>query len=864
MTYLNNPLYKKIINEKNIVIQLKQEHFDIGTLEIDESGIKKINGDYVAQTDSKYLYIKLSGNIEFDPIKYDKNKLFEASHISSKNSDKPYNLGLFAAIAIKNYSDSDSISSTDDMDRGIIFDFNGYSIKQSIRHCLLQRFFSIIELAESPFILNQGPVSTSGKNLSDFKYAKNVFIIDSQRNNNDIDHLNFDKSTHYGIHGNKCQNIYLHDLHFKNYQVAGISINQPQIIHIENCRLLGHDQDKALRGTFSAINFLKPYLNKLNEKSITTLKISGNELNIYNNVKNAVNKIGELLLNKQESVSCVKELYNKLWLSNNLDKHYYKLFANEIVGDFKAVQDCGAYYGILFGGKGVQINGFKAEFEEKNAGSQIMIKNVYIENVLGNPTETIALADADLESGTIVKLVDPVGSALNIFLTFKNPDTNTYNYLSFNNLPEARSITNRAKITNYVINNKTNYYNYILMAQTFVIHNNSHLSDSDLPGIQKIASLSNFSLWTKYTNWIGLDKIVSNSLYHVMGGGENIDDKYRYSNLMLNFDQMFHVIKGCVCLKIDNCKDIEIEGLHINNVKNYGYLGSNLNGRTYYNGDSLGSSVIIKSDTNNDDNGYNGLQNIPGYQGCLIRGISLASCRNIKINNYNLSKVNTRFSAIYGIDIMYQTNNINYITNYYLDNIYVGQNENKEIGNHDYINIDNPTIIPYIKCINTSNPRTIISAEDIYLDFNKSEKCQIYNDNYASSSYITDCSNNCFLKGSIVNTDSGRKMIQNITTNDSINGLRVIHLHEKISLIDDLLVIKKHTFAHNMPNKDTYITQNHGIKYRNKIIPAYILLKSFDNIKRARLSQLPIYNIELEKYSHMIVNNIQVETYREI
>ena len=104
-------------------------------------------------------------------------------------------------------------------------------------------------------------------------------------------------------------------------------------------------------------------------------------------------------------------------------------------------------------------------------------------------------------------------------------------------------------------------------------------------------------------------------------------------------------------------------------------------------------------------------------------------------------------------------------------------------------------------------------------------------------------------------------MIQNINIDDRINGLKVKFLHKMLSKDNDLLVIKKHTFGLNIPNKDTYLTQNHKIYYNTKLVPGYILMKKYKNISFTNLGQLPIYNIELEKYSNIIANNMLAESY---
>ena len=95
----------------------------------------------------------------------------------------PYHMGFFAAITIET--------------NNVVIDLNGYNIEQSMEHYLQQRFFSIIELAPSPFITGQGP-----SNFGPFTKYKNIKI------HNGILGL----SSHSSIHGNGTENLVLMNL----------------------------------------------------------------------------------------------------------------------------------------------------------------------------------------------------------------------------------------------------------------------------------------------------------------------------------------------------------------------------------------------------------------------------------------------------------------------------------------------------------------------------------------------------------------------------------------------------------------------------------------------------------------------------
>lgn len=73
-----------------------------------------------------------------------------------------YGLGFFAAIAIASSN--------------VELYLNGFTIEQSEGHALFQRFFSLIELADSPFIKNAGPAQFVGDD-DYFQAASNVVIV---------------------------------------------------------------------------------------------------------------------------------------------------------------------------------------------------------------------------------------------------------------------------------------------------------------------------------------------------------------------------------------------------------------------------------------------------------------------------------------------------------------------------------------------------------------------------------------------------------------------------------------------------------------------------------------------------------------
>ena len=128
--------------------------------------------------------------------------------------------------------------------------------------------------------------------------------------------------------------------------------------------------------------------------------------------------------------------------------------------------------------------------------------------------------------------------------------------------------------------------------------------------------------------------------------------------------------------------------------------------------------------------------------------------------------------------------------------------------------------------------------------------------------------NVCFLGSEKVQTDQGKIRFDNLTTKNTINGKKIKQVIKVINSDDNLIFIHKHALGHNVPNQNTYISRNHGIFLMDafaikhnliKIVRARTLInkKTITEIKRKGDI---IYNVLLEKYSSMIVNNMVCET----
>jgi hypothetical protein len=237
-----------------------------------------------------------------------------------------YHLGFFAAITIE----------TSD----VVLDLNGYSITHSKRHSLLQRFFSIIELANSPFIPKQGP----HKFTDAIKSASHCLIMNGSLLN----------SSHHGIHGNLNKDIVMHDLDIHDFEVAGIALNGANNAVICNSSMIGKNHDIHVLSSFSQVRFSTRALENLQDV----------DNGAYRNADRELQKAyGEILNNKPQTT----------------------FFKNE-TGQYD-----GNMYGIVLHVAGVAINDFLKERKPEHINDNITIFNVTIDDIETHPVEIASL-----------------------------------------------------------------------------------------------------------------------------------------------------------------------------------------------------------------------------------------------------------------------------------------------------------------------------------------------------------------------------------------------------------------------------------------------------------------------------------------
>jgi hypothetical protein len=473
----------------NPIVTLKNSDFINGTLRI----LQKCT-------------LFLTENIIFNPIGSDGlNYYYDPEKSMNRDLYKytGYRLGFFAAITIE----CDNV----------IIDLNGYEFKQSKRHYMIQRFYSHIELANQPFIPNQGP----GNFGNNFVSSTHCIIKNGY----------FGLSAHHCIHGNNNKNITIYNVVFKDYEVAGIGLNGIENLRIQKCKFNGNYKHVSTNGLFSASLFLRKFVIKAIEYA--SLDESKNDLQSkLLKLENMINTVLNLTISGNES-----EPHNKLV---NTDENI-KFIINP-----SGLPDGSATYGILINGHGVAVNGFSSQIatEKDYKSNNIKFKDIEIMNHEGDVTETVALSD---ESPLTKIQVDTAGSVLPITKLINICD-GSYKGTILSDLQIALA----------------------RWSSPFLDTN-----DPKLVELRKNGYFGTLNIHHAIVAWASEGITYNHKGFEINNKVTFVQVKKALGfNLIHNGDTMFHVNKGIIGIRIDSVANIYFNNVTINQVKNIGDTGS--------------------------------------------------------------------------------------------------------------------------------------------------------------------------------------------------------------------------------------------------------------------------------------------------
>ena len=328
--------------------ELRQSDFADGTVRLTQPGVYKLMED-----------------ISFNPNNGTAKNWYphcfgpgaQTLYCGAQGPSAPYRLGFFAAITIEG--------------EDIHIDLNQHTLDQHEQHALQQRFYAHIELADQPFIPDQGPQPGG------FGSTLNSCVRCSVKNGK------LGRSSHHGIHGNNAHDLVVHDVVFEKYEVAAISCNGCKRVEIERVQALGSETQIPTRATYSAARFMMIFwagiapLLASDPTSAAAIDLSAKAAALQARMDQVYNDI----------------IHNG---GQIIDAENQRQFALPVV-DGKRLVD-GNAYGMTFHGEGVLVGPFTAEFFGENSdkiSSDIRMIDTVISNTAGNVNEVIAMQHPD-------------------------------------------------------------------------------------------------------------------------------------------------------------------------------------------------------------------------------------------------------------------------------------------------------------------------------------------------------------------------------------------------------------------------------------------------------------------------------------
>lgn len=125
----------------------------------------------------------------------------------------------------------------------------------------------------------------------------------------------------------------------------------------------------------------------------------------------------------------------------------------------------------------------------------------------------------------------------------------------------------------------------------------------------------------------------------------------------------------------------------------------------------------------------------------------------------------------------------------------------------------------------------------------------------------TPISDICFPAKTPILTNCGYVNIDEIDPKiHTIRDKKIIAVTQTITHDKFLVCIEKDALGKHYPTKTTYISQNHEIFYKGKMVRAKELLKELTNVRTVPYNKEILYNVLLEKHDKMLVNNLICET----
>jgi len=120
----------------------------------------------------------------------------------------------------------------------------------------------------------------------------------------------------------------------------------------------------------------------------------------------------------------------------------------------------------------------------------------------------------------------------------------------------------------------------------------------------------------------------------------------------------------------------------------------------------------------------------------------------------------------------------------------------------------------------------------------------------------------CFPAGTPITCNQGQIPIEKINPEmHTIKNKPIVGITKTIDFFNKYLVqFEKDSLGNNIPSQKTIVSKNHKVFYKGQMIKAYQLVTLNDKIKKIKYNGEVLYNVLMEEYDKMIVNNLICET----
>ncbi len=498
-----------------------------------------------------------------------------------------YRLGFFAAITVEH-------------GEGTIIDLNGFRLSCHPHFALQQRFHALIELANQPFIPDQGPANFG----SELRPAGHVWIRNGQ----------LGRSSHHGVHGNGMHDVLISDVTFRDFEVAAISLNGGRRIVIQDCQIEGTATGIPVLGTYSTARFVRLIGRQRLARADDWLDDAGSGGSPGRSGVQAARAVLESTL--QELDTAMDDMFD--YAAGKPGTTPPAIFHN-----VSGLADANPY-GIAIHARGVLVNAFLCNgpaFGQVGDAARayectdVTIRRTNIANIRGAVREVLALAeqpegDDDPRHGA--PIADAAGSLFRFFGLRSAIEVS-------DGQPAEMDDAGRAQLT-------------LLGAAQIALADLEHkmVEAGALAGALQAARIpASIVAWAS-SGQMRLGPVPRRpNLYRIVG-----QNKTRFS-LQANGDSMFHVNKGAVGLFLQAVDGLTLDRVVVAGVRNSGYPGADLPGP--YTGPS--------------DGGHTAQGRQVGYGGADARAVHVGACSHVVMRHVAASALASDFGSAHAIGI---------------------------------------------------------------------------------------------------------------------------------------------------------------------------------------------------------------------